>query len=96
MQTISKNQKSSRITNYMEVLTEDILEGILPEYKGVKFNEDAKKDIKAFALNRLWPMYVTTSDGKNFVKKIVVEDKIEKDVVRELRAAIDKVRSNPR
>ena len=96
MQTVSKNQKPARIANYMEVIAGDILENILPEYKGVRFSPEAKKDIKAFALNRLWPMYITTSEGENFVKKIIVEDKIEKDVARELRAAIDKIRSNPR
>ncbi len=54
------------------------------------------EDIKALALNRLWPMYVTTSTGKDFVRKIVQEDKVEKDVVRELRAAMDIVKSHPR
>ena len=96
MQTVTKSQKPARVTNYMEIIANDILEGILPEYKDVRFSPDAKKDIKAFALNRLWPMYITTSQGENFVKKIIVEDKIEKDVARELRAAIDKIRSNPR
>ncbi len=84
------------MTNYMEVLADGILEGILPEYKGVRFTEGQKQDIKACALNRLWPMYVTTPTGKDFIKKVVAEDKIEKDVARELRAAIDKVRQHPR
>ena len=96
MQTMARSKKVERLTNYMEVLTGDILSNILTEYKGVRLSEGQKKDIKACALNRLWPMYITTPTGKDFVRKIVVEDKIEKDVVRELRAAIDKVRSNPR
>jgi len=41
-------------------------------------------------------MYTTTSTGKDYLKKVVVEDKVEKDVIRELRVAIDIVRSNPR
>jgi hypothetical protein len=41
-------------------------------------------------------MYITTNSGKDFIQKIVIEDKIEKDVIRELRAAMDIVRSHPR
>lgn len=90
-----KNHKSNRLTNYMEELTEDILGQLLLEYK-VRFTPGAIQDIKALALNRLWPMYMTTSSGRDFLRKIVVDDKVEKDVVRELRAAIELVRSNPR
>ena len=87
---------SKRLSNYMEKLAADILSELLPRYKSARFSPGAIQDIKALALNRLWPMYVTTDSGKNFIEKIVVEDKIEKDVVRELRAAIDIVRSHPR
>ena len=84
------------MTNYMEELADNVLEGLLPEYKGARFTTHAIRDIKALALNRLWPMYTTTDSGINFLKKIIEEDKIEKDVIRELRAAIDIVKSNPR
>lgn len=82
----------------MEELAKDMLEGLMrePEYSHARFTEIAKEDIKALALNRLWPMYTTTPSGKNFLKKIVVEDKIEQDIIRELKAAIAIVRSNPR
>ena len=93
---IKQQQKSNRMTNYMEELAESVLENLLPEYKGSRFTDNAIQDIKALALNRLWPMYTTTSSGKDFLKKIIQEDKIEKDVIRELRAAIDIVKSNPR
>jgi hypothetical protein len=96
MTSSAKRQKSGRLTNYMEELTEGILEEILPEYKSARFSDEAKKDIKALALNRLWPMYMTTSTGKDFLKKVVEEDSVEKDVIRELRAAIDIVKSHPR
>ena len=96
MPVLEKNLKSSRMTNYMEELTDNVLENLLPEYKGSRFSTDAIQDIKALALNRLWPMYTTTDSGKNFLKKIIQEDKVEKDVIRELRAAIDIVKSNPR
>ena len=96
MPAVDKQHKSSRMANYMEELTECVLEGLLPEYKGARFSTDAIQDIKALALNRLWPMYTTSDSGKNFLRKIIQEDKIEKDVIRELRAAIDIVKSNPR
>jgi hypothetical protein len=96
METASKRQKMGRLTNYMEELADDILGDLLTEEKSAKFNEVAIQDIKALALNRLWPMYITTPTGKDFIKKIVVEDKVEQDVIRELRAAIDIVKSNRR
>ena len=92
----TKQQKVNRLTNYMEELANNVLVGLLPEYKGARFTDNAIEDIKALALNRLWPMYTTTESGRSFLKKIIQEDKIEKDVIRELRAAIDIVKSNPR
>ena len=94
--SVIRNHKPNRMANYMEELTGDVLDGLLSEYGKARFSAHAIQDIKALALNRLWPMYTTTSTGRDFLKKVVVEDKVEKDVVRELRAAIDIVRSNPR
>ena len=91
-----KQLNQSPITNYMEILTDNILDEILAEEKTNRLSKEAVQDVKALALNRLWPMYLTTETGKDFIKKIVIEDKIEKDVVRELRAALDIVRQNPR
>lgn len=96
MAKTSAVKKSGRLENYMEVLTGNILDDLLLEYKGSRFTPDAKRDIRALALNRLWPMYTTTPKGKDFIRKTVSQDNVEKDVVRELRAAIDIVRSNPR
>ncbi len=84
------------MTNFMEELADNVLADLLPEYKGSRFTTTAIQDIKALALNRLWPMYTTSDTGKDFLRKIIQEDKIEKDVIRELRAAIDIVKSNPR
>jgi hypothetical protein len=80
----------------MEELADNYLAGVLAEYKGVRFSEASREDIKALALNRLWPMYTTSDAGRTFLKKVIVEDRIEKDIVRELKLAIDKVRQNPR
>ena len=95
MPIISKGQKVSRMRNFMEELAENVLDDLLAK-DGTVFSPSAIEDIKALALNRLWPMYTTTGDGKEYLKKVVEEDKIEKDVARELRAAINIVRSHPR
>ncbi len=94
MQTTSKNQKGGRLTNYMEELAADILHDLLAKHRA-EFSAAAVRDIKALALNRLWPMYTTSSTGRNFLKKVVVEDHVTKDVIRELRVAMDIVRANP-
>lgn len=82
----------------MEELAADMLEGLMtePEFRDARLSARAKQDVRALALNRLWPMYTTTNTGRDFLRKIVVEDKIEQDIIRELKAAIAIVRSNPR
>ena len=94
--TSNTESKTNRLTNFMEELTNDILGEMLTKERSAAFSDRAIQDIKALALNRLWPMYTTTMTGKDFLKKIVVEDKVEKDIVRELRAAMDIVRTHPR
>ncbi len=98
MQVQDKSKRASKpgLNNFMEELTETVLKNMLLEYKRTAFSDSAIQDIKALALNRLWPMYTTSNSGRDFLQKVVAEDKIEKDVMRELRVAIDIVRSNPR
>ena len=95
MSTVSKNQKMNRLNNFMEELAEDVLDELLTKKKE-NFSASALQDIKALALNRLWPMYSTTETGRSYLKKVVEADKIEQDVAREIRAAMDIVRSHPR
>jgi hypothetical protein len=79
----------------MEELAEGVLEEIVSKNRE-NFSKNALEDIKALALNRLWPMYTTTESGKDYLRKVVEADQIEKDVIREIRAAMDIVKSNPR
>ena len=95
MTTVSKNQKMNRVSNFMEELADSVLVELLEKEKK-NFSERALADVKALALNRLWPMYTTTDAGRDYLRKVVEEDKIEKDVQRELRAAMEVVRQNPR
>ncbi len=96
MENQAKQLNDNPLTNYMEILTDNLLDEILSKDRTSRLPKEALLDVKALALNRLWPMYLTTESGKNFIKKIIIEDKIEQDVMRELRAAIDIVRQNPR
>ncbi|MBI4352568.1 MAG: late competence development ComFB family protein [Candidatus Omnitrophica bacterium] len=91
-----KQSQQNRLTNYMEELAHQALEGLLAGEKRFRFSDGVKADIKALALNRLWPMYMTTESGREFFRKAIVEENIEKDIVRELRAAISIVQSNRR
>ena len=90
-----RDTKRGRLTNYMEVLADDVLRGMVSKGKG-RYSETSLEDIKALALNRLWPMYTTTAVGKGFIRQVIVEDHVEKDVARELRAAMSIVKANPR
>jgi hypothetical protein len=90
-----KVERTNRLTNFMEELTSDILEDLISKEKK-SYSDHAIQDIKALALNRLWPMYTTTVAGKDYLKKTVVQDHVERDIIRELRAAIDIVLANPR
>ena len=92
---IKSLDKTNRLTNYMEELTDELLPKILGEYKGRKFNPEMILDIKGLALNRLWPMYTTTERGRSFLRQDVQRDSIDKDVVRELRAAVEIVSTHP-
>jgi hypothetical protein len=95
MSTSSKNQKMNRLNNFMEELADGVLDELVTKSRQ-PFSPNALQDIKALALNRLWPMYSTTEAGRDYLRKVVEADQIEKDVIREIRAAMDIVRSNPR
>lgn len=95
MSTSSRNQKVNRLNNFMEELADGVLDELVTKSKE-NFSQNALQDIKALALNRLWPMYSTTEAGKDYLRKVVEADQIEKDILREIRAAMDIVRTNPR
>ena len=94
---VAKNDpKEYHVVNYMEELVEVTLRGLisqLPDKQRPRGREAV--DVRALALNRLWPMYVTTEKGKKFVQRDVVTDKIDRDVTRELRAALEIVSKHP-
>ena len=95
MKLALKKLDHQRPVNLMEELAEDLLPGLLSESQD-SFSKNAIQDIKALALNRLWPLYTTSSNGRNYLKKVVISDKVQNDVRRQLQIAMDIVRSHPR
>ena len=94
---MSKKSSKYHIVNYMEELVNITLSGLISQLPTkVRPTSSEEVDIRALALNRLWPMYVTTDKGKRYVQKDVVADKIDRDVTRELRAAMDIVSKYPK
>jgi hypothetical protein len=91
-----RSESGYSVVNYMEELVNDTLRGLIADLpKTQRPSSRREADIKALALNRLWPMYMTTNRGKRFIQKDVVTDRIDRDVARELRAAIDLVTRRP-
>lgn len=92
----SKTAKEYHVVNYMEELVNITLKGLLSQLPQTERPDSRSEvDIRALALNRLWPMYVTTEKGKKFVQRDVVTDKIDRDVTRELRVAMNIVSKKP-
>ncbi len=94
---IMQKEKQYHVINYMEELVDVTLRGLVSDLpKTHRPSSRRKADIKALALNRLWPLYVTSDKGRRFVQRDIVTDQIDRDVTRELRVAINKVDRNPR
>lgn len=92
----SRVTKEYHVVNYMEELVTITLKGLLSQLpQQERPDSRSEVDIRALALNRLWPMYVTTEKGKKFVQRDVVTDKIDRDVTRELRVAMNIVSKKP-
>lgn len=95
MTVATKKSDQQRPVNLMEELAEDLLGGLLSK-TDESFSANAIRDIKALALNRLWPLYTTSSDGRNYLKRVVVGENVQNDVLRQLKIAMDIVRAHPR
>jgi hypothetical protein len=96
MKTSDKSKSRYHIVNYMEELVSVTLNGYISQMPRAKRPSDKiETDIRALALNRLWPMYFTSGKGKRFVEGDVLTDKIDRDVVREVQAAMDIVFKHP-
>ncbi len=83
------------IRNYMEVLTDTIIDGVLAEMNYCKCDQ-CRLDIKAITLNNIQPKYVVTEKGQLYAKLQSLQAQFEVDIVSEITKAAVLVASNPR
>jgi competence protein ComFB len=86
----------AEFTNYMEEVTEEVLDNILPTQKDLCKCEHCRLDIIALALNRLPPKYVVTTLGRAHTKLEATKAQFRVDITTELVNAIKVVKNNPR
>ena len=83
------------LKNYMEIVVEDVLVGILKEHK-LKCNcERCLADVKALALNNLKPIYVVSEKGILYTKLNELNNQFKADVIREIISGINMVEEKP-
>lgn len=86
-----------KVKNYMEEIVEALLPHILNEetYKNQCTCEQCINDIKAIALNKLPPKYITSEQGEVLSKVNRFNVQSEIDVKTALIEAIEKVNNSP-
>lgn len=82
------------VKNYMEVIVDTFLPSVLNQYKDICKCERCIDDIKAFALNRLKPLYFVSDKGSIYSKLNELQIQFRTDVTQELVKAIDAVSKN--
>ena len=84
------------VKNYMEIIVEDVLDGIL-EKSDLKCKcQMCKDDIQAITLNNLKPIYVSTEQGELYTRLNEFSVQFKADVIQEILCSIEKVGENPR
>ncbi|MCT8975372.1 late competence development ComFB family protein [Clostridium sp. CX1] len=84
------------ITNYMEIVVDNLLPSILEGFEDVCRCERCLDDIRAIALNNLKPLYVVSDKGILYTKVNELKMQFNTDVIQELVKSIQIVSKNPR
>lgn len=84
------------LKNYMEVIVDIILPGVIDKYNNICKCSKCINDIKALALNSLQPHYVVTEKGQVYTKINELEIQFRADTIRAIVNAIEKVSRNSR
>ena len=84
-----------KVTNLSEVLAMEILPSIIDRLGGCKCPV-CTANILALALNMLPPRYITTNEGKQYMKLLAYKSQHELDVIQAITKACLKVMSSPR
>ena len=82
------------VKNFMEIVLEHMLPGVLLQYPEQCKCEKCIDDIKAIALNKLKPLYMVTEKGNVFLRLNELELQFKTDILRELIQAISLVSKN--
>lgn len=83
------------ITNYMEALVYEALDGIM-EGMGCCMCNHCRMDVAALALNSLTPKYVVTESGKLYAKISLLQQQFDVDVLSAITKAAIIVKQHPR
>lgn len=82
--------------NYMEDVVEKVISELISDPKNFCTCQQCRKDVAAFALNRLQPRYVATHKGLAFTEIDVLSAKFRTEVVREVKKAMNQVKQQPK
>lgn len=83
------------LINYMEIVVCNLLPILLQKYTDICKCEKCLEDIKAIALNKLPPRYVSTEQGMIYTKVQLLKIQNEIDVIKCITEAIKIVSKNP-
>ena len=84
------------IFNFTEIIVEEIYNEIIHSFPHACTCEECKNDVFCIALNRLQPMYATSSTGRAYSKLMEYEPQFKVEVFKALTSAIETVAASPR
>lgn len=88
--------KNVRVANVMEKLVDEEFPVVMQKFPDACCCAQCLSDIKALALNKLKPRYVSTDRGDLFERVNISDMMIKVDALRAMTEAAEKVTNNPR
>jgi len=85
-----------KVHNYMENAVDMLIDKVLNKYDDMCKCEICVNDIKAIALNKLKPHYVSTKKGDLYTKVDEMYVQFDVDIYKALVEAVEIVKKNPR
>lgn len=86
----------NKLKNYMEILVDEILPGMLANEMEICKCERCILDIKAIALNRLTPKYIVSDLGEIYRRYDDLSKQLEIDAIEAIMRSIDLVKKYPK
>jgi competence protein ComFB len=85
-----------RLKNYMELLVEELLPGVIAKEQEICKCEKCILDIKAIALNRLPAKYIVSELGEIYRRYDELGRQLEIDAIEAITRAIELVKKHPK